>query len=303
MSMRFTYFMSKVFYLSMKKEIPANDYWGYGLLNDFIDQKLWDVGLEFDKKEVSKLSKCDSAIIVVPGEYHADKIDEINDELQKIKRVVLFIMADEEAKFPVEKIDHKSIEIWVQYPDPSKHNSYNKFPTGYPPQSQSILPLLNPNKTIDIFFSGQMTHKRRIEVVNKLNEWVAVGNTADVVPTRGFTQGLKPDDYYKRLLAAKIAPCPAGTITPDSFRVFEALESMCVVLADNKNSQGTVSDYWNWLFGSEPQFTTVDDWNSSLIGYSQEALENWPGNAHQQTAWWIKWKRDFSYKVKEQLNG
>lgn len=294
--------MNKIFYLSLKPEIPPNDYWGYGLLNDFIDGNMWDVDLEFEKIETNKLDRCDQAIVVVPGEYHAELINDINKELKKINHVVLFVMADEEAKFPVEKIKHQSIHVWVQYPYPDRHDEYNKMPTGYPPRSQELLPKIGYGKTVDLFFSGQMTHKRRMEVVDGINEWVAQGNQADFVTTKGFTQGLEPAEYYKRLAAARIAPCPAGTITPDSFRVFEALESMCFVMADNKNSQGTVEKYWQWLFDEEPPFNTVNEWDV-LVGWAYNALDDWPKNIQQQTAWWIKKKREFAYKVKEQLNG
>lgn len=292
-----------VYYLSLKPDIPANDYWAYGFLNDFIKGDMWQPPSfkGFTMHEVSELLEEYQALVVIPGEYHADMVQEINEEINKIQHVILFIMADEEANFPVDAIDHPSIHIWVQYPYPGKHDQYNKLGTGYPPQSQEILPTLRPDKLVDIFFSGQIVHKRRQELVAGLREWQAQGNTAAIIETKGFTQGIEPKEYYKLLTSAQIAPAPAGTVTPDSFRAFEALESMCILMADERDAYGKIDAYWDWLFDDECPFYKTKEWDN-LVGWAHEAKKNWPNNVHKQTAWWIKKKRDFAYKVMEQLN-
>ncbi len=292
-----------VYYLSMKRETPNNDYWDYGLLNDFIAGNLWQPphSPSFVTKEVDKLPKDDTAIVVVPARHHADMVYEINKELQKIKHVVLFLMGDEEASFTVEDIDHPSIHIWVQNPHPGRHDDYNKLGTTYPPQSQEILPTLSPDKTLNLFFSGQITHKRRINMQTVLKDYMKFKDKNCVAKyTEGFTQGLNHQEYYQYMASAKIVPCPSGAVIPDSFRVFEALESMAIPIADEVNPDMSIMNYWDWLFEDIVPFPRVVEWDR-LPGLVPELLADYPRNVHQITCWWIAFKRKFAHKVVEQL--
>lgn len=289
--------------LSLSPEASVARQWDFGFLNDFLTGEMWQPPTweGFDVQEVDSLPRVDRAIVVIPARHHAHLIDEVNHHLNRIKHVVLFLLGDEEADFPVEKLKHASIHTWIQNPHPGRHDSYHKLGTGYPPQSQIIFPTLTPEKTTDVFFSGQVTHKRRVEMLANLNEWRLQGNSADVTATEGFTQGLSHEDYYRRMVAANVAPAPSGAVIPDSFRLYEALEAMCVPLADERDPHGQIDGYWDWLFGEEVPFYKVKEWDN-LVGWTYEAVEQFPANVHRQTAWWIKHKRDFAYKVMEQLH-
>jgi hypothetical protein len=272
-------------------------------LLDFLHGDLWQPPnwRGFEIHEVDTLPASDVALVAIPARHHAGREDRINDELAKIKHVVLFLLGDEEAEFAVEKLTHRYIHIWVQNPHPGRHDGDFKFGTGYPPQSQTILPKLSPVKDTDLFFSGQITHKRRTEMLANIREYQAQGNDADVTATQGFTQGLSHVDYYRRMARAKVAPAPSGAVIPDSFRLYEALEAMCIPLADERDPHGKIDGYWDWLFGEECPFYKVREWDN-LVGWTQEAVAGYPMNVHRQTAWWINWKRQFAYKVMEQLN-
>lgn len=292
----------KAYFLSLNPEANALDQWDAGFLLDFLNGNVWQPPsfTEFEIIDVNKLPKDDKAIVIIPARHHADLVDEVNHHLNRINKVVLFLMGDEEHDFPIEKIKHPDIHIWVQNPEPGRHDDYNKLGTGYPPQLKKNIPT-KLDKTIDIFFAGQITHKRRTEMLNNLNEWDAQGNSSDVVTTRGFTQGLSHEDYYRRMSQAKIAPAPSGAVIPDSFRAYEALECMCVLMADERDPHDKIDGYWDWLFDDDCPFYKIKEWDN-LVGRAYEALEQWPTNLHTQTAWWIAKKREFAYTVLEQLN-
>lgn len=298
--------MSKydAYFLSLNPDANAARQWDAGLLLDFLNGDLWQppTWRGFEIKEVDHLNKGGSALVALPARHHAGREDEINQELAKLKHVVLFLLGDEEADFQVEKLSHDSLHVWVQNPHPGRHDAYNKLGTGYPPVWRRIvMPTLTPDKTKDIFFSGQVTHKRRSDMYKQLREYQGRYDNSDINATDGFTRGLAPEEYYERMAAAKVAPAPSGAVIPDSFRLFEALEAMCFVLADERDPHGKITSYWEWLFGQPVPFALVQDWES-LIGYTRTALENYPANIHEQTAWWIRFKRDFAYKVMEQLD-
>jgi hypothetical protein len=71
----------------------------------------------------------------------------------------------------------------------------------------------------------------------KENGWIGT-----FIPTKGFTQGDPHDLYYRQMADAKVAPAPSGPETPDSFRLFEALESGCVPIADTRVPKNNFSD-------------------------------------------------------------
>lgn len=285
------------YYLSLKEETPNRGYWDYGFLDDYMNGRLWKTyeWFDYEQHEVSKLPKDDQAIVVIPARHHAGLEAEINNQLQNIDRVVLFLMGDEEASFDVEKINHNDIHIWVQNAHPEKHDNYNRIGTGYP-QAIRQLDGTGYNKDIDVYFSGQITHPKRVDMWNSLENYP----NAVMNKTGGFTQGVLPEEYYKFMSRAKVVPAPSGAVIPDSFRTYEALECMAIPVADDKNSQGTVDNYWDWLLSDItpfPKIQNADAW-STVVG---ETVDNYNELVQRQTAWWINYKREFAYKIKEQL--
>lgn len=284
----------KVYYLSLKPETPNNDYWDYGFINDMFK----DLG--YKSEEVSKLPVCDRAIVVLPARHHKGLEEQVQKELDKIKHCIFMAMGDEESDFDIDQI--KAKHTYVQNPHPGKHDKYHKLGTGYPPQSQEILPTMKYGKDLNVYFSGQITHRRRIEMVENMREYELGDSNTLINRTKGFTQGVSHNQYYDEMARARVVPCPSGAVIPDSFRLFEALESMAVPLADEVNPTGTITEYWNWLFGEETPFPKYKE-ADRLVGLTNEVLADWDRIVQQQTCWWIKQKRDFKLKLQEQLNG
>jgi len=283
----------KVFYLSLKKEIPNNDYWDYGMIHDILS-KIPNV--EFI--EASTLPKLDRAIVLLPARSHAGLEIEVNKQLSNIGHSVFFAMGDEEADFGIDLISAN--HIWVQNPHPDKHENYNKIGTGYPPHAKQYL-TGDYKKNLDVFFSGQITHVRRHLMLKYAREY-AVNNDAVINPTDGFTKGMNHADYYFRMQKAKIVLCPSGAVIPDSFRVFESLEAMAIPIADEVNPSGSICTYWDWLFQEATPFPKIHNW-SEVESKINEVLKEYPTNLHKQTAWWILYKRNLKNKIVEQYNG
>ncbi len=281
--------------LSLNPEANIADQWCAGFILDILKD------LSIDIKQASSLKKELTAVVLIPASYHAELVDDINKELSKLNRVVLFLMGDEENVFPVDKISHENIEIWVQYPDPKKHDKYHKLGTGYPQHMKEHLSKEAPEKTVNIFFAGQMTHQRRREANDEILKYSYADTNVKLLTTRGFTQGESHSQYYQDMMSAKIAPCPSGAVTVDSFRLFEALECMSIPIADEKNPKGEVVHYWDWLFGYITPFSKITNW-SSIHDIVPEILSDYPHNMHKITAWYIKWKREFKFKIREQLH-
>jgi hypothetical protein len=265
-----------------------DDKWDFGFLQETFNKNNIEV------VKTNSLDEQDRAFVVIPGFEWTGLEDILNDNLNKINRVVLFVTADELGVFGIDKINHINIEVWIQSPYP-RHAAYNKMPLGVPNHKKDVIPEY-PTKTTDIYFSGQVTHPRRQELAQALKRL----DNAVYRLTEGFTQGETPKDYYKLLSSARFAPAPAGNATIDSFRFYEGLEMLALPIADRISSVGEAYGFWETLFNDMP-VQQVRDWNKLRLLIPQ-LLEDYPANMHRAVAWWIKQKRDFAYKIMEQVN-
>ena len=289
--MRYTYSMnqSKCYLYSFSEQDCAADKWDYGLLKEIFDK--YDV----DQIKVNSIPKSDRGFVVIPGPQNIGHEEDVNKEIQNLSRVVLFITGDEEGKFDISKINHPNAEIWIQYPH-EKHKDYNKLPIGVPQHLKKLAPEY-PSKDNDLYFGGQITHPRRQQLAKVIQKMP----NALFKPTAGFAQGDKPIDYYSSLSSAKIAPAPAGAVVIDTFRFFEAIEMLCLPIADTVDSKGKNIDFYNYVFGYDIPVEHVSNW-SELHKLVPELLNQYPKNMHKVVAWWIKYKRDLGIKIMRQIN-
>jgi len=246
----------------------ANDKWDYGLLKEIFDKH------EVDQIRVTKIPKGDKAFVVIPGPQTAGNEDKLSNELNKLSRVVLFINGDENARFDVSKIRHNNIEIWIQYPH-EKHDQYNKMPIGVPQHLKDNVPEYK-EKEYDVYFGGQITHSRRKELASVMPKL----KNSLYGPTKGFSLGDKPKDYYAKLSSAKIAPCPSGAAVIDTFRFFESIELLTLPIADKLDPSMTETKFYRKMFGPEFPVQSVDNWNN-IQELLPELLENYPNNMHK----------------------
>ena len=281
--------MINAYLYSVKQEDCAADKWDYGLLKEFFNKN------NIKPVRVTTLPNVNRAFVVIPGPQNVDYEDQICEELNKIDRIVLFITGDESATFNVNKIKHNNIEVWIQYPH-RKHAQYNKLALGVPRDLHKNLPV-NKDKVYDVFFSGQITHQRRQELATVMPD---IPNSF-YNPTTGFAEGLKPKDYYSKMVNSKIVPCPSGAMVVDSFRFYEAIEMLCLPIGDRLDSKMQNTNFFNFLFEEDHLIKTVENWRS-LPDLLPELLNNYPFQMHQIVCWWIKYKRDLFIELMRQIN-
>ena len=267
----------------------ANDKWDYGLLKEIFDKH------GVDQTRVTEIPKADKAFVIIPGPQTAGNEELLSNELNKLSRVVLFINGDENARFDVSKIRHNNIEIWIQYPH-EKHDQYNKMPIGVPQHLKDNVPEYK-EKEYDVYFGGQITHSRRKELASVMPRL----KNSLYGPTKGFSLGDKPKDYYAKLSSAKIAPCPSGAAVIDTFRFFESIELLTLPIADKLDPSMTETKFYKKMFGPEFPVESLDNWNN-IQELLPDLLENYPSNMHKVVSWWIKYKRDLGSRIMEQLN-
>lgn len=267
--------------------------WDTNLIAELLANRLYPTGLEF--KSVLGYPNSHGCVLVIPGRYWSDHTDQISEALATYEWALCIRTSDEENWFDIAKIRHPNIKFWVQYPRTDCDYGDARFIGAGFPAHFNNLPQNPPGKTTELFLSAQNTHVRRHEAFAALDErdrWC-------VQETAGFTQGLDPVSYATLMTAAKVAPAPSGAQSPDSFRVWEALQAHAVPIADDISPVYDSEGFWRRLLPDAP-FPIFTDY-AEFPALIDAALAGWPAHANRIAAWWIRQKRRYGQWLREDL--
>lgn len=304
-----------VIWKSYDEKAPNKDYWDMGILKAIFGYDLWmAVNSRFYVPEddflkirnittgTSRWAENYGAVVIIPARYAVDKVKQINEDISRLSWCLLILAGDEEGLFPVEEIKHPNIKIWLMTPHIEKNiSNVDRFiGEGWPPLAPKALKQYEFEQTWrknNWFFAGQVTHKRRLECIKQLRNL----ENGQLIETKGFTQGVPQQLYYEYMANAKVIPCPSGPETPDTFRVYEALEAGCVPIVDAISAKSDALGYWQLLFGEDIPFPVIENWED-LPGHIQYHSDVYPRTNNKVFAWWQKQKRQFVYDLEDDIN-
>ncbi len=227
-------------------------------------------------------------VICISGRHHYDDVDAINAAIAKYQGVVVIIHSDEESLFPVERLVHPNMRLWVQTPKPGRHNglTMTSFPVGYTPHTQHPpMPLDDPPN--DWGFAGQITNSRREEAAAAMR---GMSNNGSALFTAGFTQGYPPDMYASLLHQSKTVPCPSGPVIADCFRIWEALQYGAIPLVDAVLPNGSKSELANDLTWS-PMRRIDESWDDLAATVRDVTGDSWLMKTNTHQVWWLAYKK------------
>lgn len=292
-----------VVWLNFNEDAPPRGYWDQGLLEDLFAGKLarpagwpgfYDAVGTF---EIALPGVASGAVVVVPGRQNAQRSARVQAYIDHLDWVILIITGDEENEFPLESITHPNMFKWCMTPNPARNEGIDYLGSGYPPGMREFVAASNVERRLDWFFAGQDTHVRRHECIEELRGLPG----GAMLPTEGFTQGLPQKEYWENLLTARVAPCPGGPVSPDSFRLYEALEAGCLPIADSRSGRSVThtENYWFRIF-DEPGFIIIDDWEN-LSFVMGACLSGWHVQAFRAQEHWLAYKQGLARRLLNQL--
>lgn len=276
--------------------LPPGDQWDQNILDLLFSNRLYPTGLQFERSPRVPWPDTDGLILIIPGRYYCDRTDMVTKICARYSWILAIRTGDEEDLFDVGAVDHPNITWWIQTPRVGKdYGDARVIPVGFPPHFNELNPT-PPSAFMDVVLAAQNTHERRrqcFEILHRCDGDIAIWETA------GFTQGLAPEAYRGSMVAAKVAPAPSGAVSPDSFRLWEALEAHAVPIADDVSPAHEGTGYWALMCPQAPFPVLVD--YTDLPGYIRDVLTDWPRCANRVTAWWIDYKRQLAQRLDRDL--
>lgn len=232
----------------------------------------------------------DGAVLVFHGGGACGTVipEQVNRLVAPWKWCIFVSVGDEATAFPYTTLTHSNSRRWIQAPLPTtKADRY--LVQGYPAHTQRREV---GGRDVDFFFSGQDTHERRHACIAAIKDCKTRGLVGSVVGTAGFGQGMLHEDFCKWMSRAKMAPCPAGPSTPDTFRVYEALECGAIPILDAVSLRPETRGVWPLLLGDHP-LPIIDDW-STLPDVMAQWLDGWELKQRWISLWWRAYKNSFA---------
>lgn len=104
---------------------------------------------------------------------------------------------------------------------------------------------------------------------------------------------LSTQDYKKILEQSIFVPCPRGNNSPDTFRLYEAIEAGSIPIVERE-------DYWDNLFGNDHPLIQVSNWSKAVsdiavLSKQTEWLEEY---SIKLISWWKTQKNTLKQKIK-----
>ena len=300
--------MIDVIWLSLHEERPCRGYWDMDLIEQWLDEDYFAHHEVIGKEQARGVfTYSDGAIVVLPARYHSADVDSLNELFSTKEWIFLILVGDEAETFPSQLVRHRNKIIYQQTPHQGAHINVDQFIPLGPSKGtrQAISAARNSTDVpeLDWFMSGQNTHIRRklcFESLGKIAEFTQTDHKFNLLETEGFTQGFEHGEYLKLMANTKVAPCPSGVAVVDSFRLYEALESGALPIADGQDPKGGSAGWWPFLFGEMPPFPIVTDWGD-LKGHIDRAVSTFPKPQNESFAWWQLTKRNLKKQFHKDL--
>lgn len=236
------------------------------------------------------------AVVFVSGQHHTspDDVAHINGVLANLERVVLIVHSDEASLFPWWEVQHPALRWWVMTPRLDVHG---RMPDGTRFVGEGAGPAMSlppVSKDLGVGFMGQVpaSHASRQSAVAALDECARRGYDVLCEPTDGFMQGRPRAGYLSMLARCKVAVCPSGAATSDSFRLYEAIDLGCVPVVERRTPDGEDHHVWGLMYGDDFPVPVVESWDE-LPDLLPSLLDAWEGLSSEVQDWWRDVQRSY----------
>lgn len=225
-------------------------------------------------------------------------INYLNNLIESSNGLILIGVSDEASEFNYLKLYNGNYVLYIQTPNQfeTKHIKARFFGCGYGLATKYNSFKTNEKK-YDVFFSGQINHKRR-ELAKEILEQIKPNYNVYANYTAGFTQGLAVDEYHKALAESKIVLCPSGVVTQDSLRFYESLEMGAIPIIDVVSPIYGKTDYWDYV---APNYLLKYETKEQAIKLINEVMNDYELYQAEVQEWWQNYKDNFKHNLEKDI--
>ncbi len=259
--------------------------WDHGLLQSIFD-KHPDKFIQHNVK--SEPYTGEKAIVIVVG--NPDPIP-LRAYLQRIWSGVVIFVSDEDSRFVWKYAMPPHLEAWTQYYSPNKSEIKERILLGAPNRIKDYKINSHPKKYVWSFV-GQVqnpSRQRCVEVLKTMPD----GFLHIAGAFGGQENGIEYQEYLDIMCQSMFVICPGGSMSVDSFRVYEAMECNAIPITEKRAPRDANDfDYWDSVHSSNDMII-LDSWNE-LPGI----VEMYDGNNEQiRNLWWTYYKTNLENKL------
>ena len=186
-----------------------------------------------------------------------------DDDIPKTKYpAVLFVTSDEHHRFQKKFVENPNVLLTFKnyYMLNFVHEKIKPFPLGYLQgfEASNKIPILD--REYDYSFSGTLPappcEPTRHNLEHSLKKLSTDKRKKFVLFYEGWAKGLSMKKYSDVMENTKIALCPSGYTSSETFRYFEAAKAGCVLISEKK------PDVWHY---ENAPHLTIDCWTKLPI--------------------------------------
>lgn len=258
--------------------------WDSGLLRETLD-KYPDLFKQHNSKE---LIYPERAIVIVVGK---PEVSALRLYLETIKSGIVILTSDEDAYFDYKAAVPSHLEIWTQYWTADREEIKERLLIGTPSRFKDYKINLSLPKKYLWSFVGQVQNPFRQQCVEVLK---TLGGGFMQIPE--FFGGLGKDgmeyqEYLDIMCQSKYVICPSGSMSVDSFRLYEAIECGAIPITDMRSPREKHLEGFNWWREVYPEnkIFCVSSWYDLNMGWFEEQYYK---ERLKTVNWW------FDYKLK-----
>jgi hypothetical protein len=238
----------------------------------------------------------EGAVIVIKSDWDKDPAKFCYNTAW-LKWILLIVTANEEGNNNYHGSLSPACKVWLQ--TPHRHQEADRYlPWGWTPGCSIDV---QSKKDLDCSFAGQITHKRRWDLMSVFPEIAMLNRKWEFHGSDGFAKGISQAEYYTLIGRSKVVPCPSGPFTVDSMRVCEALQLGSLPVLDAASPTGLYPEYWERIFGEYHPLEIIYDW-SDFPGRLEHLLEYWPMYSSTVSKFWQHWKANLQTSLIQDLH-
>ena len=261
--------------------------------SDYSKEWIYEILNKIQYEKIANEKDIESGDILIIVDSSVEQKSQLYEKLQLVcSKMFLIHLGDEHGTYNLESVYNNFIYVWRTFCS-SKYFNNDKircFGIGY---KSGIIPVKEISKRkYKWAFMGTPHKSSRHDLLFQLSSI----KPSFSHKTKKFNEGILNSKEMNEILAStEFVPCPNGFVHPETYRLYEALESGCIPIVENAYK------YYDRLYPHNP-FLKIDKWEeakSIILKWDSKKIEK---KQEECKLWWNQYKNELQEFIKKKLS-